>query len=52
MQDPARLPNDQLLEMIEQQEVVLGLQALQLAEKDGQLATQDNKIKTKDDIIK
>lgn len=52
MQEPARLPNDQLLEMLEQQEVVLGQRALQLEEKDEQLATQDNEIKTKADIIK
>lgn len=52
MQEPARLPNDQLLEMLEQQEIVLGQQAVQLEEKDEQLATQDDEIKTKDDIIK
>ena len=59
MRDPATLPNDQLLEMFKQQEVVLGQQAVKLQEKDGQLAAkdnqltaQDNQLKTKDDIIK
>ena len=45
MQEPARLPNDQLLEMFQQQEVVLGQQAVQLEEQDNQLATKDDIIK-------
>jgi chromosome segregation ATPase len=45
MRDPATLPNDQLLELFKQQEVVLG-------EQERELATKDSQLKTKEDIIK